>query len=104
MRDDPNQSGMRLVSNAEDSFASHTFPATTDELIEEYGELEFELPNGENTLEEVLSRLPDAEYDSREEAVQAAYGALGEEAIGRKGYSDRDPRCPGEKHPEPVSL
>lgn len=95
---------MRLVSNAEDSFASHTFPATTDELIEEYGELEFELPNGENTLEEVLSRLPEAEYDSREEAVQAAYGALGEEAIGRKGYSDRDPRCPGEKYPEPVSL
>jgi len=32
------------------------------------------------------------------------YGALGEEAIGRKGYSDRDPYCIGEEGHERVSL
>lgn len=95
---------MRLVSDAEDSFASHTFPTTTTELIEEYGELELELPNGDNTLGDVLSRLPEKEYESSEEALEAAYGVLGEEAIGRKGYSDRDPLAPGERDSEPLSL
>lgn len=95
---------MRLVSDAEDSFATHTFPSTTEELIEEYGEMELELPNGVNTLEDVLSRLPDEEYEDSEEALAAAYGVLGEEAIGRKGYSDRDPLAPGERDSEPLSL
>jgi hypothetical protein len=36
--------------------------------------------------------------------MEAAYGMLGEEAIGRKGYSDRDPRAPGEQDSEPLSL
>lgn len=95
---------MKLVSNAEDSVSNHTFPTTTTELIEDCGEVELKLPNGEDTLGDVLSRMPDAEYESSDEALQAAYGALSEEAIGRKGYSDRDPQCPGEDGPEPVSL
>lgn len=95
---------MRLVSDAEDSFATHTFPTTTDQLVEEYGELEIELPNGASTLGEVLERVPNEEFASAEDALQATYGALGEEAIGRKGYSDRDPICPGERIDEPVSL
>jgi hypothetical protein len=52
---------MRLVSDAEGSLAKHTFPTTTAELIEEYGEITVQLSNGENTLRAVLSRLPDAE-------------------------------------------
>lgn len=95
---------MRLVSDAEETFSTQTFPMTTDELIEEYGEMELELPNGNNNLGDVLSRLPEEEYDSPAEAMEAAYGMLGEEAIGRKGYSDRDPRVPGEQGSEPLSL
>jgi hypothetical protein len=94
---------MRLVSNAEDTFASHTVPTTASDLIEEYGELELELPNGNETLGDVLDRVDEQEFDSAEDATQSTYGALGEEAIGRKGYSDRDPTCPGEDH-EPLSL
>lgn len=94
---------MRLVSDAEDSFRSHNFPTTATELVDEYGEMELELPNGANTLEEVLGRIPDETFESAEDALQAIYGALGEEAIGRKGYSDRDPVCPGEEY-EPISL
>jgi hypothetical protein len=95
---------MRLVSDAEETFAAQTFPMTTAELIEEYGEMELELPNGNNTLGDVLSRLPEEEYENPAEAMEAAYGMLGEEAIGRKGYSDRDPRAPGEQDSEPLSL
>jgi len=94
---------MRQVSDAEDSFASQTFPTTTEELIEECGDTELELQNGAEELGDVLDRVQVEEFDSAEDALQSTYGALGEEAIGRKGYSDRDPRCPGENH-EPLSL
>lgn len=95
---------MQIMDEVEDSFAEQTFPATTEALIQECGETTFELPNGACTIEEVLSCLPEAEYESAQEALEAAYGAVGEEAIGRKGYSDRDPCCPGEVGAEPVSL
>lgn len=95
---------MRLVTDAEETFSTQTFPMTTEEVIEEYGEMELELPNGNNNLGDVLSRCPDEEYEDPEAALEAAYGMLGEEAIGRKGYSDRDPRAPGEQDSEPLSL
>jgi len=94
---------MRQISDATDSFGSHTFPTTAEELIDEYGETELELQNGAEQLGDVLDRVDAEEFDSAEEALQSAYGALGEEAIGRKGYSDRDPTCPGEDR-EPISL
>lgn len=95
---------MRLARNAEDSFATHTFPTTTAEFVAEHGDVELELPNGAVTLGEVLGRLPDEELETAEDARFATYSALGEDAIGRKGYSDRDPSCLGETGHERVSL
>ena len=95
---------MRLARNAEDSFATHTFPTTTAEFVAEHGDVELELPNGAVTLGEVLGRLPDEELETAEDARLATYSALGEDAIGRKGYSDRDPSCLGETGHERVSL
>ena len=95
---------MRLATDVEESFETHTFPATTEELIEAYGDLDLELANGSTTLADVLSQLPDEEFDTPEDARLTTYGSLGEEAIGRKGYSDRDPVSPGEDGPEPLSL
>jgi hypothetical protein len=95
---------MRLTRTVEDSCAAHTFPTTTAELIEEQGETELELPNGAVTLGEVLNRLPGHELETAEDAQLTIYSALSEDAIGRKGYSDRDPRCPGEGTTDQVSL
>lgn len=95
---------MRQVRDADETFATHSFPSTSTELVEAYGELEFELPNGVVTLGEVLEPLPEETFESADDARMAIYGALGEEAIGRKGYSDRDPTCPGEDGHEPISL
>lgn len=95
---------MRLVSDVDDSFATQTFPTTTEEFIDEHGDLELELPNGASTLEEVLECLPNEEFESEEDARLAVYSALGEEAIGRKGYSDRDATAPGEDGHDVVSL
>ena len=95
---------MRLARTIDERFAAHTYPTTTAELIEEHGETEIELPNGAVTLEDVLSRLPNEELETEDDARFTIYGALGEDAIGRKGYSDRDPSCIGEQGHERVSL
>ena len=87
-----------------DCCAEHTYPTTAGQLIEEHGERELELPNGAVTLGEVLGRLPGEEFETAEDARLIIYSALGEDAIGRKGYSDRDPRCPGEGTTDQVSL
>ncbi|PSQ60393.1 MAG: DUF2795 domain-containing protein [Halobacteriales archaeon SW_9_67_25] len=95
---------MRFTANAEESFAGHTYPSTTEEFVAEHGDVELELPNGAVTLGEVLETLPNEEFQTAEDARYATYGALGEEAIGRKGYSDRDATCPGEIGHEQVSF
>lgn len=95
---------MRIASNVEESFATHTFPSTTDDLIEEYGQLEMELPNGAVTLGEVLENVSHVECEDADDARLLTYSALGEEAIGRKGYSDRDSFSFGEEGHEQQSL
>jgi len=95
---------MRILNNVEKSFQTHTFPATTEELIDAHGDMEVELPNGSVKLDEVLSLFPEEQFESADDASVLTYGALGEEAIGRKGYSDRDPYCIGEEGHERVSL
>lgn len=95
---------MRLARNVEDSFETHTFPCTTEEIIEEFGELELKLPNGAVTLAETLEHMPNETHTSAEDAFLTTYSALGEAAIGRKGYSDRDPTNIGEVGHERQSL
>jgi hypothetical protein len=95
---------MRLTRTIENCCAEHTFPTTTAELIEAQGETELELPGGVVTLGEVLGRLPGERFETAEDARLMTYSVLSEDAIGRKGYSDRDPRCPGEELPRLVSL
>ena len=95
---------MRLASAAAERFETHEFPTTTSELVDAHGDVEFRLPNGATTLREVLSHMPDETLSTAEEARLTTYSALGENAIGRKGYSDRDPTCPGEDGPERQSL
>ena len=95
---------MRLTRTVVDCCSEHSFPTTTTELIEQHGTTELELPNGAVTLGEVLGRLPSHDLETAEDAEHTIYSALSEDAIGRKGYSDRDPRCPGEGDSDQVSL
>ncbi len=95
---------MNVAGILEAPFESHEFPTTTGELVERHGDLELSLPNGAVSLREVLAHMPDETLESAEEARLTTYSALGEDAIGRKGYSDRDPTSLGEDGHEPVSL
>lgn len=104
MKDNPDGSTMRLLANAEEKLDAHSFPATTEEVIAEYGEVELDLPNGSETLGEALSRLGDETFPDAASAKAAARSAVSEKAIGRKGYSDRDSPSVGEDGPDQLSF
>lgn len=95
---------MRLFTEANERFETHSYPATTQELIDEYGDLELALPNGSETIETALSRMGNETYPNAEAARLAIYGAVSDKAIGRKFYSDRDPVASGERGYEQISF
>ncbi|KYH26908.1 hypothetical protein HAPAU_07960 [Halalkalicoccus paucihalophilus] len=85
-------------------FEDESYPATTSDLIDRYGEQTLELAGGSQTVGEVLSVAGDETFESAEEARYAIYAGLGSEAIGRVGYTDRDPEPPGTNGHVPVSF
>lgn len=91
------QQGVELGS-LEDELATHDYPTTAAELVDEYGDYEIELPGGSQQLEEVLGLLDqnEAAYDDAEEARQAIYNLVGTEAVGRERYSDRGGSTPND--------
>jgi hypothetical protein len=95
---------MRLLADVDDRIDAHTFPATAEELIAEYGEIELDLQNGEETFGEALGRLGDTSFESADDVRTAAYSAVSKGAIGRQNYSDRDSPAIGETGPDPLSF
>lgn len=79
----------------------HEYPATSDELVEVYGESVLIFQNGEQTLREVFEATATETFNSPGDARQAIFNGVNEQAIGRKGYSDRDPPAPGEDSEQP---
>lgn len=85
--------------------AETEYPITTDELIERHGDRRIDLDDGAETLREILARTAAETYERPEDAEYAIYSSVSESAIGRKGYSDRDPTPPGSPHgPDQVSF
>jgi hypothetical protein len=95
---------MRLFTNVDEKIDTHSYPATSEELITEYGELEIEMPNGDETLGDALGRLGETTFEDAEDARLATYSAVSKDAIGRQNYSDRDAPSIGENGPDQVSF
>lgn len=89
---------MRL-NEAKEVFQDLDYPVTTAELVEELGILEIELPMGTETVSRVFERVGTDTYRNPEEACLMFMSGLGSKAIGRKGYSDRDPPVTGSGNP-----
>lgn len=87
---DSREQGVDIGSLA-DELEEHSYPTTTSELVDEYGDYEVELPDGTESFGEILGGLEgeDAKYDSADEVRQMIYNMVGSEAVGREGYSDR---------------
>jgi hypothetical protein len=80
-----------------DRIASHNYPATSADFVDEYGEYEVEFPAGTQTLQNLFEPLQGETFDSPNDARQAILNMVDERAIGRKGYSDRTPPVIGEE-------
>jgi hypothetical protein len=95
---------MRQLAAVSDQLDAHSFPATSTELIAEYGEIELDHPNGNETFGDALGRLGETTFEDAEDARLAMYSVVSKGAIGRQNYSDRDAPCIGETGPDPVSF
>lgn len=71
-----------------------SYPLTNDELLDRYGDRELELGDGTTVLREILSPEDDQEYEGAESVRQAIFSMVGDDAIGRAGYSDRGGNSP----------
>ncbi len=95
---------MRLLAAVDEKIDTHSYPATSEELADAYGDLELQLPNGTETFGDALSVLGDTTFESSEDARLATYSAVSKDAIGRQGYSDRDAPAIGESGPKQLSF
>lgn len=85
---------MRLNGTA-DAIERAEYPMTSEELKDVCAGHVLELPNGEEAVPVVIDRLGEETYDRPEDALFALYAGVSSKAIGRTGYSDRDPTPPG---------
>lgn len=75
----------------------YEYPATSDEIVETYGDAVLTLQSGDQTLREVFESMATASFTSAEDVRQAIFNRVDERAIGRKAYSDRTPPTHGEE-------
>jgi hypothetical protein len=91
-----------LDETTRSTIARAEYPLTTEELIDLCGESELAI-EGSESVGDALGRLGEETYDRPEEARFAVFTGVSAAAIGRRGYSDRDPDPPGTDR-DPVSF
>ncbi|RQG94651.1 DUF5789 family protein [Natrarchaeobius chitinivorans] len=74
--------GRRLYENV-------VFPATTEELLERFGDVEITYAHRSDTLRAVLETSGHETYESRDDLELAILNGVRRDAIGRPRYSDR---------------
>lgn len=92
------------LKDAAELLETQEYPATADDIKTTHGDFELDLPNGTETLGDIIDRAGDDTFDDATAAQHALMGAVGGEAIGRRNYSDRDPTPMGVDGPTQVSF
>ena len=65
------------------------YPADLETVLSEQGDHEIDLESGSKTLREVLSPLQAETYESPDGVLDSVRNLVGDQAVGREGYSDR---------------
>lgn len=68
-----------------------SYPATTGTVVTEFGDTEIQFSNGSERLVDALEKCDRETFDCPEDAKLTLLSSLDSDAVGRKGYSDRDP-------------
>lgn len=72
-----------------DDLEDESYPLSHETLLNRYGDRELDLIDEQVSLREVLSPEQEQEYKDAESVRQAVFSMVGDEAVGREGYSDR---------------
>ena len=70
-------------------FGDATFPMTTDEVLEEYADVEIAYPRESDSLRTVLETSGHETYETQDELELAILNGVRRDAVGRPRYSDR---------------
>ena len=73
------------------------YPLERETLLDRYGERELELPDGTIRLADVLDIADSDQFSDADEVRQTVVNFIGDEAIGREGYTDRGAQSPTEE-------
>ena len=65
------------------------YPADLETVRGEFGDRGIDLESGSTTLGEVLSPLEEETFESADGVLETVRNLVGDEAVGREGYSDR---------------
>lgn len=79
----------------QDKLEREAYPMSTDTLLEKHGERELTHANGAETLREIIEPMGHDTFDSVDEIQRAVLTMIGDEAEGRKDYTDREPNARG---------
>jgi uncharacterized protein YheU (UPF0270 family) len=72
-----------------DDLEDAEYPMDKDEVVAAFGDHEIGLEEDDTTVREALEPQGEATYESAQEVEQSILNMVGEDAVGREGYSDR---------------
>lgn len=75
-----------------------TFPTTTDDVLEEFDDVEITYPRGSDPLRTILETSGHETYETRDDLELAILNGVRRDAVGRPRYSDR-----GDEDPEALT-
>ena len=77
----------------DDVLSETEYPVTAAELVDDHGGMELGTSRGHETLNDTLGEYDaNHEFESESEVKHAVLTMVGGDAVGRQGYTDRDPR------------
>lgn len=96
---DNRESGIDFGALADD-LDEASYPMTKAEVLDRFGDRHLEEADGATTLRDVLAASGDDEYRNAEAVRQAIMNLIGDQAIGRKDYTDRGASDAGNVDPD----
>ncbi len=96
MPDDSRELGVEF-GDLQETLENEEYPIGHDELLSKHGDETIEMSGNTTTLADLIGPLGEDEYRDYEEVEGAIVNMVGDEAIGRKNYSDRTPPASGEQ-------
>ncbi|RQG99926.1 DUF5789 family protein [Natrarchaeobius oligotrophus] len=87
--DDPDDVKSLEVGAVGQLFEETAFPATTDEILAEFADVEITYPRESDSLATILETSGHETYETRDELELAILNGVRRAAVGRPRYSDR---------------